>query len=164
MPAVAANGMPILERGAARTCGAASGDRRGMPRAPPRSMESLYGAVETRLRDTVDLPAEDLVHVVLGTLGAHLPPKQSEALAGALPEELQDIVLYTASEEEAWDEAAFLEDLAERLEMDPADSGEIALAVLREIGRALAEEGAETEYYAALPDSLRTRVERLAAE
>ena len=49
--------------------------------------------------------------------------------------------------------------MAEALEVEPDDANQVAVAVLKEIGRALEDTPAE-ELYATLPLSLRKRVER----
>ncbi len=122
---------------------------------PPALTRHVKERWSERIAAALDLSGEDLVHVVLGTLAFHLPAADAERLAALVPDDLRLLLLLDAAGPAGWNRRAFLDDLAESLEVDVIHAERIALVVLNTLGVSLGGTRATREFFALLPKSLR---------
>jgi uncharacterized protein (DUF2267 family) len=88
----------------------------------------FYALVQARMPD-VDLEAEQVTREVFSALADRLTPEEAAELGAELPESLGDL-LAAAHGDGKLDKDDFIEDLAERLDLDDADAEAAAGAVL----------------------------------
>jgi uncharacterized protein (DUF2267 family) len=91
-------------------------------------VSDFYALVQARMPD-VDVEAEQVTREVFSALADRLTPEEAAELGAELPEVLGDLLAH-AHGDGALDKDDFIEDLAERLDLDDSDAEAAAGAVL----------------------------------
>ena len=96
------------------------------------TLEEFYADVVRRGGDSLPMSTEKVVHAVLVALATHIPSSTGNALAELVPQRLQALLARAHAESEFTSDD-FIEDVAERLDIDDDDAERVATAVLTAI-------------------------------